>query len=306
MTHLDTVRQAPIDIDSVTRAFERGPQRHLTLPAGRIAHWSFGQGPDLLCVHGWPLSGATFRGLVPILSTEFTVHVIDLPGTGFTDYDGPVGFEQHGETVRRVIDALALDELALLGHDSGGLIARLAARDDDRVRGMVFGNTEVHGHHSPIVGALAAIARLPGGIAAIGATMRIGAIRRSGLGFGGCFHDSALIEGEFGRLFIEPLLRDPIVARSQWGLLLHADFSINDRIDAIHARLLAPVRCIWGKDDPFFPLAKARRMVASLPAGSDLIEIPNAKLFVHEEHPHTFAMHAKSFLRGLAWRRVAA
>lgn len=190
----------------------------------------------------------------------------------------------------------------MLAHDSGGLIARIAAADDYRVRGLVLGNTELHGHHSPMISALVAAAKLPGGVATISATMRVGAIRRSNLGFGGCFRDTSLIDGEFGRLFVEPLLRDPKVARSQWGLLLQADFSINDRIDAIHARLRAPVRAIWGSDDPFFPLAKAKRMISTLPAGSDLIEIPGGKLFVHEELPHEFALHAKSFLRGLAWR----
>lgn len=307
MTSTDAVRQNPkvLDIASVTRAFERGPHRHLTVPHGRIAHWSFGSGPDLVCVHGWPLSGATFRALVPLLAGDFTVHVVDLPGTGFTRFDGPIGFEEHAATLRSAIDALGIEEYALLGHDSGGLIARIAAADDDRVRGLVLGNTEIHGHHSPMVAALAAVAKLPGGIATISAVMRVQSVRRSRLGFGGCFSDTSLIDGEFGRLFVEPLLRDPAVARAQWGLLMQADFSINDRINDIHARLRAPVRCIWGTDDPFFPLAKAKRMISSLPAGSDLIEIPGGKLFVHEELPHEFAIHARSFLRGLAWQSLA-
>ena len=291
----------PLDVSSVTRAFAAGPQRYLTVPHGRIAHWSFGRGPHLVCVHGWPLTGATFRALVPLLASDFTMHVIDLPGTGFTEFDGPIGFEEHGATLRSAIEALGLDEYALLGHDSGGLIARIAASDDDRVRGLVLGNTELHGHHSPTLAALVAAAKLPGGVAAISAAMRIHAIRRSGLGFGGCFHDTSLIDGEFGRLFVEPLLRDPAVARAQWNLLIRADFSVNDRIDAIHAKLRAPVRCIWGTDDPFFPLTKAKRMVSSLPAGSDLVEIPNSKLFVHEEKPHEFALHARQFLASLTW-----
>jgi haloalkane dehalogenase len=294
------------DLSTVTRAFERGPQRYLPVPNGRIAHWSFGRGPDLVCVHGWPLTGATWRSLVPLLASDFTVHVIDLPGTGFTEVDGPVGFEEHGATVRRVVDALGLGPYALLGHDSGGLIARIAAGSDPRVRGIVLGNTEIHGHHSPMVSALAAVARLPGGVAAIGNAMKVGAVRRSRFGFGGCFRDTSLIDGEFGRLFVEPLLNDPAVARRQWRLLIEADFSINDRIDAIHAELRAPVRNIWGTDDPFFPLAKAKRALSSLPAGSDLVEIEGGKLFVHEEYPHEFALHAKSFLGGLDWHTQLA
>ena len=172
MISTHSVRQKPelFDTASVTRAFERGPQRYLTVPGGRIAHWSFGKGPDVVCVHGWPLTGATFRALVPLLASDFTVHVIDLPGTGFTELQGPFGFEEHGATVRNAIEALGLSEYAFLANDSGGLIARIAAADDDRVRGLVLGNTEVHGHHSPMIGALVAAAKLPGGVAAISAT----------------------------------------------------------------------------------------------------------------------------------------
>ena len=46
------------------------------------------------------------------------------------------------------------------------------------------------------------------------------------LGFGGCFHDTSLIDGEFGRLFVAPLVRSPEVARAQWRTLLEADFFI--------------------------------------------------------------------------------
>jgi len=291
-----------LDHAAVTREFERGPHRYLAGPHGRIAYWSFGHGPDVVCVHGWPLSGATFRGLIPPLAQHFRLHVFDLPGSGFTEWSGPVGFEEHAETVATAIAALDLGRYALLGHDSGGLIARIVATRDARVCGLVLGNTELPGHHSPMIGALVAVAKMPGGIAAIGALMRVGAIRRSPLGFGGCFRDKSLIDGEFGRLFVAPLIRSPEVARAQWRTLLDADFSINDRIGAIHAALGAPVRNIWGTDDPFFPLAKARAMLHGLPKGSDLVEIAGGKLFVHEEYPQEFALHTRAFLSNLRWQ----
>jgi pimeloyl-ACP methyl ester carboxylesterase len=56
------------------------------------------------------------------------------------------------------------------------------------------------------------------------------------------------------------------------------------------------VRCIWGTADPFFPIAKARRMLEQFPAGAELVEIPGAKLFAHEDHPDAFVAHALPFL----------
>jgi pimeloyl-ACP methyl ester carboxylesterase len=108
--------------------FRRDPDRHLDVGAGEVAHRRIGAGPDVLFVHGWPVSGATFRTLLPHLVEHVTCHVIDLPGTGssgFTDAT-PLSVDGHIATVRRVIDLLELDDVAVVGHDSGGLIARHA------------------------------------------------------------------------------------------------------------------------------------------------------------------------------------
>jgi haloalkane dehalogenase len=60
-----------------------------------------------------------------------------------------------------------------------------------------------------------------------------------------------------------------------------------------------PVQLIWGEDDPFFPLAGARRMLAQFAGGARLEVIPRAKLFAHEDHPAEFAALARPFLESL-------
>ena len=45
-----------------------------------------------------------------------------------------------------------------------------------------------------------------------------------------------------------------------------------------------PVRLIWGADDPTFPIKLARTMLTQLPSAK-LVEIPAARLLVHEEKP---------------------
>jgi pimeloyl-ACP methyl ester carboxylesterase len=56
----------------------------------------------------------------------------------------------------------------------------------------------------------------------------------------------------------------------------------------LHRRIDAPVRLVWGDQDPFFPIARARSMVATFP-NADLVEIPGAGLFSHEERPQAVA-----------------
>jgi haloalkane dehalogenase len=290
----------------VNAAFARGPMKRLSLPHGEIASWTFGAGPDVLMVHGWPLHGATFRGSIPHLAQRFTVHVIDLPGAGATTWNGPVGFVEHAETVRAVIDELSLERFALVGHNSGGLIARIAAQDDPRVAGLVVADTEVPGHHSALVGALVTAANLPMVPALISKLMAFGFVRRSNLGFGGCFRDRSLVDGEFNDLFLRPLRTSAAVRTGQFRTLLEADFSVVDRMDEIHQRLRAPVRCIWGTDDPFFPIEKARAMLPGLPSGSDFIEIPGGKVFAHEEFADLFAEYTSAFLLNRDWKRTEA
>jgi pimeloyl-ACP methyl ester carboxylesterase len=52
----------------------------------------------------------------------------------------------------------------------------------------------------------------------------------------------------------------------------------------VHRRLDVPVQLVWGDKDPFFPVARAKAMVAEFPdARIEVIE--GAGLFSHEERP---------------------
>jgi pimeloyl-ACP methyl ester carboxylesterase len=269
---------------------------HLTFPEGELAYYRFGRGPDVVCIHGWPLSAATFRHIVPRLASRFTLHLFDLPGTGHTDWRGAIDMPSHAGTVRRAVDRLGLTRYGLLAHDSGGAIARLVAAGDARVSALVLGNTEIPGHTPWQVRVYKWGADRPRIAALMFAGMKIGAIRRSSLGFGGCFRDPRFADGEFGDRFVTPMLTSRKVAEGQMALVRSLDFHFLDELPAVHRAIAAPVRLIWGTDDPFFPLAKARDMVRQFAAG-EIVEIPGAKLFAHEDHPDIFAAHAGEFLQ---------
>ena len=117
-----------------TERFRRPPDRFLDVGAGEVAYRRVGTGPDVLFVHGWPVSGATFRHLLPHLAWSVTCHVIDLPGAGSSRFgpDTELSVEGHIRSVRKVVDQLGLDDVAVVGHDSGGLVARHALGGDER------------------------------------------------------------------------------------------------------------------------------------------------------------------------------
>jgi pimeloyl-ACP methyl ester carboxylesterase len=264
----------------------------------RIPHWRVGAGPDLLFIHGWPLHAATFRELVPLLADRFTCHVIDLPGCGQSEWSrrSEIGIVAHAASLRRVADRLGLTRYGILAHDSGAVIARLLAADDPRVAALVLGNSEIPGHRPKQVELLVTLTRL--GLAPLFAApiLGIGALRRSALGYKGCFHSLEHLEGEFRRLFIEPLRKDRRAALGQQRLLHGFDWSVIDGLSQVHARIAAPVLLIWGAEDPYFPIAKARATLTQFAGGAELVALSPGKLFVHEEFPARFAAAAAPFL----------
>ncbi|EDM65895.1 putative bioH protein [Moritella sp. PE36] len=80
-----------------------------------------GDGPDLVLLHGWGLNGACWQSIVPLLSQHYRLHLVDLPGFGFS-HDSHVA----SGTLADITDALikvAPANAVWLGWSLGGLCA---------------------------------------------------------------------------------------------------------------------------------------------------------------------------------------
>src|SRR5258708_38139727 len=110
------------------------------------------------------------------------------------------------------------------------------------------------------------------------------------MAFGGCFTDLDLVDGDFHQHVVAPLLQSPRRMQGMKQYLLGLKWPFVDSLAQEHARMTMPVQLIWGADDPTFPVALARAMVKQFPDAS-LVEIPSAKLLVHEEKPEE-VLHA--------------
>jgi pimeloyl-ACP methyl ester carboxylesterase len=288
---------APSEAD-VTYALRATPTARLDVGHSQLAYYRFGQGPDVVFVHGWPLHAATFRKLVPLLASGFTCHLIDLPGAGQTHCNAPeqIDVARFTDTVRTAVDLLGLTRYALLAHDSGGVPARILAADDPRVTGLVLANTEIPGHRPWLIELYMRVARSRLARGLMTRTLGFGALRRSPFALGHLFHDRSRLEGEFYELFIAPLLASERRASSTWQLLQTFDYGMVDELAKVHARIRVPTQLIWGTGDPFFPVDKARLMPGQFAGGAEWHEIDRAKLLVHEERAVEFAALARPFL----------
>ena len=276
----------PLTSAEAADLFRQEPDAFLDVGAGEVAYRRVGHGPDVLFVHGWPVSGATFRKLLPHLSHQVTCHVIDLPGAGSSRFgnETPLTVQQHIETVRRVVELLQLDQVAIVGHDSGGLIARHALAGDSRVRAMVLIDTEQPHGLNWRFRSFIAIRHVPGVGRGLGWIAGQPRIRRSRFVFGDIFVDPSLIDGEFAEFFLEPLHTLPNRRAAAVKVLRSFEVRHISQLAELHRCIDVPVQLVWGDRDPFFPVAWAEEMARTFP-DADLSVIEGASLFSHEERP---------------------
>lgn len=269
--------------------FRTAPDRYLDVGAGHAAYRRVGRGPDVLFIHGWPVSGATFRKLLPHLVDDVTCHIIDFPSAGSSrfDTDTPMSIARHVETVKRVLDILEFDSVAVVGHDSGGLIARYALAGDPRLRSMGLIDTEPTELGWRFRSFLAA-RHLPGLSAGLGWVTRRPRLCRSPLVFGDAFADRSHLDDEFHEFFLRPLATIPARRDAAAELLRSFDPSDVTGLPEIHRKIDVPVQLVWGERDAFFPLDAAQRMVATF-TDARLHVVKGAGLFSHEEKPEEVA-----------------
>ncbi len=81
-----------------------------------------GQGPHLVLVHGWSMHSAVWHDLIPMLATDFTLHLVDLPGHGKSEWQaGDFELDSLLETLHQQLP----EQVAFLGWSLGGLLGLL-------------------------------------------------------------------------------------------------------------------------------------------------------------------------------------
>lgn len=93
-----------------------------------------GSGPDVVLIHGWAMHGGIFSPLTNLLATHFRVHVVDLPGHGFSREEPHFDVTECARSI-----AAATPRALWLGWSLGGLVALRAALDlAQQVRGVAL------------------------------------------------------------------------------------------------------------------------------------------------------------------------
>ncbi|HEY3258925.1 MAG TPA: alpha/beta hydrolase [Pseudonocardiaceae bacterium] len=102
----------------------------IDIDGGALHYVRGGSGPALVLLHGWPETWWQWRLVMPQLATDHTVIAFDLPGLGMSSI--PTGGFDKASTARRIhqaVNRLGFQQIELVGHDVGTLVAYPYARD---------------------------------------------------------------------------------------------------------------------------------------------------------------------------------
>jgi pimeloyl-ACP methyl ester carboxylesterase len=262
---------------------------------GRVACRQAGAGPPAVFVHGVLLNGSLWDGVIAEVAGERHCVAPDLLGHGGTRGHDPaqdLSFGPQAAMLAELLDALDCGPVDLVGNDSGGAICQiLAARRPDLVRTLALTNCDTADNVVPeaLVPFVEACRR--GEALALFEAMSADLdVARTALG--PALEDPAAVPEETLRGFIEPLLGNE--RREHAAQRWMADLTDRDlrAVEPALGRLAAPTLLLWGDDDVFFPIDHARRLAGLIP-GSELVEIPGARLFHPLEHPAQLAGHLR-------------
>lgn len=111
-------------------------------PFGQVYYREDGDGPPLLLLHQTPRSADEFADVQPLLARDRRAIAMDMVGFGLSPrLPAPQTIETMATGGLALMDALGIDEFAVLGHHTGGAVAlEIAASAPARVTHLIASN----------------------------------------------------------------------------------------------------------------------------------------------------------------------
>jgi len=262
------------------------------LPLGRVDYRVFGpEAPGVttvVFVHGFLVNGTLWDAVAQRLADAGVRSVV--PDWPLGAHRTPVppqsvlSPEAVAAAVLDLLTALDLQDVVLVGNDTGGAICQLAlAGDHRRVGALVLTNTDAFEVFPPsFFVPLFLAARSRAAVWAVLQSTRLRLVRHSPLAYGPLLNrprSSALT-----RAWVQPALEDAAIRRDivRFARGLRRD----ELLDAARwlASFAGPTRLAWGTRDRNFTLRLGRRLAAALP-GAELVEVDDATTFVSVDRP---------------------
>jgi pimeloyl-ACP methyl ester carboxylesterase len=269
------------------------------LSQGTIHYRESGEGPPIVFMHGLLVDGRLWRKVTPLLQDDFRCIVPDLPlGSHPEPMSADADLSPPGlaRIVADFLEALDLEDVVLVGNDTGGAITQItAANHPERIGRVVLTNCDAFENFlPPMFRPMQWAARVPPVLNGLLQGMRFAPLRRLPNAFGW------LIKRDFAgaptREWVEPFLSDGQIRRDAVKVLRGIDprytFEAAEKLrDFDRPTLLA-----WAVEDRFFKLSYAEKLADTI-NGARLERIEDSYTFVPEDQPERLAELIARFAR---------
>jgi len=270
----------------------------VSLPQGTIRYRELGTGEPVLLVHGFLTDGELWREVAPRLAADFRVIAPDwplgsqqLPLNRGTDLS-PLGL---AKIVADFMAHLQLENVTLVGNDTGGAICQLVAvHHPQRLARLVLTPCDAYENFMPPAFLpLQRLARIPGAVFAISQSMRLAAARRLPIAYGWVTKraDDALTAS-----WIAPALADRQIRREIASVLKGISKRYTLEAAERFGEFTKPVLIAWAPEDRFFKLRYGERLAREF-SNARLELIEDSYTFVPIDQPARTAELIAAFAR---------
>ena len=264
-----------------------GESRDLDLPGGPLRIFESGSGLPIVFVHGLLVNANLWRKVVARLAPDFHCVALDMP-LGSHELalpeGAPAGAPAAATLVADALDALELDQVTLVGNDSGGAISQIVVTTrPERVGRLALTSCDYRENFPPKLFAyFKPAAAVPGLMWALLQPMRFGLPRRTPIAFG--WLTKRPIDRAAEDSYLYPAITDAAIRRDARGFIRGSDPSQTNAAADRLGRFDRPALIAWSAEDKVFPQSDGRRLAADLPnARFELVE--DARTFSMEDNP---------------------
>lgn len=275
----------------------------ISLDAGTLHYQQSGpvDGRPLVFVHGYAMSGALWRVLGERLSADGFLCIAPTWPLGahvepMRD-DAELTMEAIASMVCELLHVLQLEDVVLIGNDTGGAIAQVAATaNPERMGALVLTSCDAFEHFPPpILKPLIAAAKLPPLVFQV-------ALQPLRTRFGRQRAFGALAHADIDDLAAQwsaPALNNAGVREDLRRFTASLTQQTTLRAAAALPQLTQPTLIAWSGDDAFFPLADGERLATTLP-NARLEVIQQSRTFSMIDQPGRLAELIAGFASGNA------
>lgn len=279
----------------------------VALSIGNVHYEKSGRndGRPVVFVHGYAMGGSLWRPLTERLTAEgFLCVAPTWPLGAHTEpmrADAELTLEAIAAGVGELIEKLSLENVVLVGNDTGGVIAQIVATTaPERVGALVLTSCDAFEHFPPpILRPFIAAARFAPTFRAALQPLRTRLGRQRAYG--------ALAHADIDELateWLQPALSDSKVREDLRRLTASLDQRTTVEAGNRLSLFTRPALVAWSGDDEFFPLEDGRRLAATL-ADARLEVIDRARTFSMIDRPDELAGLIADFAADGASRRAA-